>query len=95
MQKVSVKKSVVSIFRGWVFVNSAVVLPSAPLSEEMCLVKYYPAYQRYGHSSDGSRNRQNAEENYGFTKEDFSQWLSENAKMPAERFWGRSCGLDG
>ncbi|NLP37277.1 MAG: hypothetical protein GX357_06465 [Firmicutes bacterium] len=84
------EESVVSIFRGWVFVNSAGSASQRSIGEEMCLqLSTIPPTNGTATVVMDPGIARMLKENYGFTKkEDFSQWLSENAKMPAERFWG-------
>lgn len=82
-------ESVVSIFRGWVFINSAGTASKRSIGEEMCLElsTMPPTMGSVTVVMDPGIARM-LKENDGFaTKQDFSRWLSENAKMPAGRYW--------
>lgn len=82
--------SVISIFRGWVFANSAGTASKRTIGEEMCLQMSTvpPTDAAVTIVMDPSIAR-NLNEQDGFkTKQEFSRWLSKNIKMPAERYWG-------
>ncbi len=83
------EESVVSIFRGWVFANSAGTASKRSIGEEICLqmstvpptnaavtIVMDPGVARMLRDKDGFA-----------TKQEFSRWLSQNIKMPAGRYW--------
>jgi hypothetical protein len=83
-------ESVVSIFRGWVFANSAGTASKRSIGEEMCLeLSTVPPTNANATIVMDPAIAKMLKENDGFaTKQDFSRWLSQNAKMPAGRYWG-------
>jgi hypothetical protein len=83
-------ESVVSIFRGWVFANSAGTASKRSIGEEMCLeLSTVPPTNANVTIVMDPAIAKMLKENDGFaTKQDFSRWLSQNAKMPAGRYWG-------
>ena len=83
-------ESVVSIFRGWVFANSAGTASKRSIGEEMCLeLSTVPPTNANVTIVMDPAIAKMLNENDGFaTKQDFSRWLSQNAKMPAGRYWG-------
>jgi hypothetical protein len=83
-------ESVVSIFRGWVFANSAGTASKRSIGEEISLEMSTvpPTNANITIVMDPGIARM-LKENDGFaTKQDFSRWLSQNIKMPAGRYWG-------
>ncbi len=83
-------ESVVSIFRGWVFVNSAGTASVRSIPDEMCLnMSFIPPTNNSVTIVMDPGVAKNLKDKYGFaTKQEYSRWLSENIKMPAERYWG-------
>jgi len=83
-------ESVVSIFRGWVFANSAGTASKRSIGDEMCLeMSTIPPTNANATIVMDPAIAKMLKENDGFvTKQDFSRWLSQNIKMPAGRFWG-------
>jgi len=83
-------ESVVSVFRGWVFVNSAGTASKRSIGEEMCLnMSFIPPTSATATIVMDPLIAKMLKEKDGFaTKQDYSRWLSKNIKMPAERFWG-------
>ncbi len=83
-------ESTVSIFRGWVFVNSAGTASKRTIGEEMCLnLSFIPPTNASATIVMDPGIAKMLKENDGFTtKQDYSRWLSQNITMPAERYWG-------
>ncbi len=83
-------ESTVSIFRGWVFVNSAGTASKRTIGDEMCLnMSFIPPTNGSVTIVMDPSIAKNLKENDGYkTKQDYSKWLSKNIKMPAERYWG-------
>ncbi len=83
-------ESVVSIFRGWVFANSAGTASRRTIGEEMCLEMSTipPTNANATFVVDPAIARMLKEKDGFATKQDFSRWLSQNIKMPAGRYWG-------
>ena len=84
------EESVVSVFRGWVFANSAGTASKRTIGEEICLEMSTvpPTNANITIVMDPGIARRVKEKDGFATKPDFSKWLSENIKMPAERYWG-------
>lgn len=84
------EESVVSVFKGWFVMNSLQAAAKRTIGEEIDLqLSVIPAL----HSSatimmDPLVARQLKETDGFASKEDFSRWLAENAKIPAGRYWG-------
>lgn len=83
-------ESVVSIFRGWVFANSAGTASIRTIGEEICLEMSTipPTNANVTIVMDPGIARMLKEKDGFATKQDFSRWLSQNIKMPAGRYWG-------
>jgi hypothetical protein len=83
-------ESVVSIFRGWVFANSAGTASKRTIGEEMCLEMSTipPTNANATFVVDPAIARMLKEKDGFATKQDFSRWLSQYIKMPAGRYWG-------
>ncbi len=83
-------ESTVSIFRGWVFVNSAGTASVRTIPDEMCLnLSFIPPTNGAATIVMDPDIAKNLKNKYGFsTKQDYAKWLSENIKMPADRYWG-------
>ena len=83
-------ESTVSIFRGWVFVNSAGTASKRTIGEEMCLnLSFIPPTNASATIVMDPGIAKMLKENDGFeAKQEYSRWLSQNIKMPAERYWG-------
>jgi len=82
-------ESVVSIFRGWSFVNNVVGSSQRSVGEDTCVLLgampgifsaatlvLDPLVARHLKDNDGFKN-----------KLDFARWISENYKVPAGQFW--------
>ena len=83
-------ESVVSIFRGWSFVNNVVGSSVRSVGEDTCVLLgalsgvysaatliFDPLVAKHLKENDGFR-----------TKLDFARWISQNFKVPAAQFWG-------
>jgi hypothetical protein len=83
-------ESVVSIFRGWNLLNSLHAASKRSVGEEIDIqLSVIPALYSNATIIMDPLVARNLKENEGFsTKQDFSLWLSQNAKIPAGRFWG-------
>jgi hypothetical protein len=83
-------ESVVSIFRGWTHYNSAGAASRRTVGEEMCLqLGFFPPTSATATIVMDPLVARVLKEKDGFaTKQDYSRWLSQNAKMPAGRYWG-------
>jgi hypothetical protein len=83
------EESVVSIFRGWVFANSAGTASKRSIGEEICLEMSTvpPTNANVTIVMDPGIARMLKEKDGFKTKQDFSKWLSQNIRMPAERYW--------
>jgi hypothetical protein len=83
-------ESVVSLFRGWSFVNNVVGSSQRSVGEDMFLqLGALPALFSAAMLILDPLVARHLKENEGFqTKLDFCRWLSENFKMPAGQFWG-------
>ena len=83
------EESVVSIFRGWAFLNSYGAAAKRSLIEELNI--QLPAMPPMNSSATIIMDplvARNLKENEGFnTKQDFARWLSQNIKMPAGQYW--------
>ncbi len=84
------EESTVSIFRGWVFVNSAGTASRRSIGEEMCLnLSFIPPTNGAATIVMDPLIAKMLKNKDGFkTKQEYSRWLSENIKMPVERYWG-------
>jgi hypothetical protein len=83
-------ESTVSIFRGWVLVNSAGTASKRTIGEEMCLnLSFIPPTNASATIVMDPLIARMLKDKDGFkTKQEYSNWLSRNIKMPAERYWG-------
>jgi hypothetical protein len=83
-------ESVVSIFSGWSVINSMGTINERPPQEEtVILLKAFSSHRSNATLLLDPLVAKNLKELQGFkTKQDYSRWLSENVKIPAEQFWG-------
>ncbi len=83
-------ESVVSVFKGWFVMNSLQAAATRTVGEEIDLqLSVIPALHSNATILMDPLVAQRLKELDGFeTKEDFSRWISENALIPAGRFWG-------
>lgn len=83
-----VGQSVVSLFRGWSVINSMGAINQRPAHEEtLILMKAFCALRSAATLLLDPLVAKNLKEMQGFeTKEAYSQWLSENVKIPAGQF---------
>ncbi len=84
------EESVVSVFRGWNLLNSLHAAANRSVREEINIqLSVIPALNSAATLIMDPLVARNLKENEGFnTKQDFSRWLSQNAKIPAGRYWG-------
>jgi len=89
-QKFRAEESVVSIFRGWSFVNNVVGSSTRSVGEDTCvLLGAMPGLFSSATLILDPLVARHLKENDGFeSKLDFARWISENFKMPAGQFWG-------
>ena len=89
-KKFRADESVVSVFRGWSFVNNVVGSSVRSVGEDTCvLLRAMPGLFSAATLILDPLVARHLKENDGFrTKLDFSRWISENFKMPAGQFWG-------
>jgi hypothetical protein len=82
------EESVVSLFRGWSVINSMGATNQRPPHEEtLILMKAFCALRSAATLLLDPLVAKNLKEMQGFgTKEEYSQWLSENVKIPAGQF---------
>lgn len=83
-------ESVVSVFRGWYVLNSLHAAASRTVGEEITLqLSVIPGLNSFATLLLDPLVARQLKEIDGFeTKEDFSLWISENALIPAGRYWG-------
>jgi hypothetical protein len=83
-------ESVVSIFRGWSYVNNVVGSSTRSVGEDTCvLLGALPGLFSSATLILDPLVARHLKENDGFeTKLDFCRWISQNFKMPAGQFWG-------
>jgi len=83
-------ESVVSLFRGWSVINSMGSTNKRPPQEEtVILLKAFSALRSAATLIMDPLAAKNLKEIQGFdSKEEYSQWLSENVKIPAGQYWG-------
>ncbi len=83
-------ESVVSVFRGWFLMNSLHAAASRSVGEEIDLqLSVIPALNSSATIMMDPLVARRLKEIDGFeNKEDFSRWISENARIPAGRYWG-------
>jgi hypothetical protein len=84
------EESVVSIFRGWSFVNNVVGSSVRSVGEDTCvLLGAMPGVYSAATLIFDPLVARHLKENEGFqTKLDFCRWISKNFKVPAGQFWG-------
>jgi hypothetical protein len=84
------EESVVSLFRGWSFVNNVVGSSHRSVGSDMLLqLGALPGLFSAATFILDPLVARHLKENEGFqTKLDFCRWISENFKMPAGQFWG-------
>ena len=89
-KKFRADESVVSLFRGWSFVNNVVGSSQRSVGEDMFLqLSAMPGLFSAATLILDPLVARHLKENEGFqTKLDFCRWISENFKMPAGQFWG-------
>lgn len=89
-KKFRAEESVVSLFRGWSFVNNVVGSSQRSVGEDMFLqLGALPALFSAATLIVDPLVARHLKENEGFqSKLDFCRWISENFKMPAGQFWG-------
>ncbi len=82
-------ESVVSIFRGWSFLNSTGAASHRSVGEELNIqLAVMPPLNSAATIIMDPEVARNLKENEGFTtKQDFCRWLSQNIKMPAGQYW--------
>jgi len=82
-------ESVVSVFRGWTFLNSTGAASKRSLIEELNIqLGVMPPLNSSAVIIMDPLVAKNLKENEGFAaKQDFARYMSENVKMTAERFW--------
>jgi hypothetical protein len=83
-------ESIVSLFRGWSVLNSMGATNQRPAHEEtIILLKAFCGLLSAATLILDPLVAKNLKEMQGFeTKEKYSQWLSENVKIPAGQYWG-------
>jgi hypothetical protein len=84
------EESVVSVFKGWFLLNSLHAAANRTVGEEIDLqLSVIPALNSSATIMLDPLVARQLKEIDGFeTKEDFSRWISENARIPAGRYWG-------
>lgn len=84
------EESVVSVFKGWFVMNSLQAAAKRTVGEEITLqLSVIPALHSNATLLLDPLVARQLKEIDGFThKEDFSRWLSQNALIPAGRYWG-------
>ncbi len=84
------EESVVSVFKGWFVMNSLHAAAKRTVGEEIQLqLSVIPALNSSATLMLDPLVARQLKEVDGFeTKEDLSRWISENALMPAGRYWG-------
>jgi hypothetical protein len=83
------EESVVSLFRGWNLINSMGAAARRSWGEEIKLqMQALPALYSGATLILDPMLARHLKKNEGFqTKQDVSQWISDNVKMPASQFW--------
>ena len=83
-------ESVVSVFKGWYVMNSLHAAASRTVGEEICLqLSVIPALNSNATILMDPLVARQLKEVEGFEANlDFSRWISENALIPAGRYWG-------
>jgi hypothetical protein len=84
------EESVVSLFRGWSFINSMGAPNRRPANEEtVILLKAFSALRSAATLILDPLVAKGLKEGQGFqTKQQLSKWLSENVKITAGQYWG-------
>ncbi|OGN89461.1 MAG: hypothetical protein A2158_02325 [Chloroflexi bacterium RBG_13_46_14] len=82
-------ESVVSFFTGWNVLSSLHCAAHRTIGEEICLqLSVIPALNSAATIMMDPLVARTLKNNEGFTtKQDYSRWISENAMIPAERYW--------
>jgi hypothetical protein len=82
-------ESVISIFRGWSFINNGGGASHRSIGEEIMIqLRALPALYSTATLILDPIVARSLKNNDGFrTKQDFARWLSENYKIPAGQFW--------
>jgi len=82
-------ESVVSIFRGWTFLNSTGAASHRSVGEELNIqLAVMPPLNSAATIIMDPLVARNLKENEGFnTRQDFARWISQNIKMTAGQFW--------
>ncbi|HKQ77246.1 MAG TPA: UGSC family (seleno)protein [Blastocatellia bacterium] len=83
-------ESVVSLFRGWSFINSMGAPNRRGAHEETAIMlQAFSALRSVATLIMDPLVAKGLKENHGFEKKnDLSRWLSENVKIPAGQYWG-------
>ncbi|MBO0722771.1 MAG: hypothetical protein J2P41_18245 [Blastocatellia bacterium] len=83
------EESVVSLFRGWSFINAMGAPNRRGAHEETAIMlKAFQALRSMATLVMDPLVAKGLKENHGFaTKEALGQWLSENVKIPAKQYW--------
>jgi hypothetical protein len=83
------EESVVSLFRGWSFINSMGAPNRRGAHEETAIMlKAFQALRSMATLIMDPLVAKGLKENHGFeTKESLARWLSENVKIPAKQYW--------
>lgn len=83
------EESVVSIFRGWTFLNSTGAASNRSVGEELNIqLAVMPPINSAATIIMDPLVARNLKDNEGFnTKQDYCRWLSQNIKMPAGQYW--------
>lgn len=83
------EESVVSIFRGWSFLNSTGAASKRSVGEELNIqLAVMPPINSAATIIMDPLVARNLKENEGYaTKQGFARWMSENIKMPNGQFW--------
>jgi hypothetical protein len=89
-KKFRADESVISLFRGWSFVNNVVGSSQRSVGEDMFLhLTAMPGLFSAATLILDPLVARHLRDNEGFrTKLDFCRWISKNFKMPAGQFWG-------
>ena len=84
------EESVISVFRGWSFVNNVVGSSQRSVGQDVCLqLTALPGLFSAATLILDPLVARHLKDNEGFqTKLDFCRWISEHFKIPAGQFWG-------
>jgi hypothetical protein len=82
-------ESIVSIFRGWSYLNSTGAASHRSVGEELNIqLAVMPPLNSAATIIMDPLVARNLKENEGFnTKQDFARWMSQNIKMPVGQYW--------